>query len=82
MTFQVVAETHNFTRAAMTLGYSQSGVTMQIKALERELGTMLFERCRFSRRVELTDEGRLTLDYARRLLTLADETKAAVRASA
>jgi DNA-binding transcriptional LysR family regulator len=76
-TFCAVAAAHSFTRAAGQLGYSQPNVTTHIKMLESELGVRLFERCRFSRTVLLTDAGRSTLEYARRLFTLAEETKAA-----
>ncbi|MGZ5508137.1 MAG: LysR family transcriptional regulator [Limisphaerales bacterium] len=78
--FRMVALTHNFTRAAAELGYSQSSVTHHVKALERELGTALLKRYRFSKTVQLTEAGRRTLDYAERLLALADEVKAAVNA--
>ena len=77
-TFRVVAQTHNFTRAAAELGYSQSSVTGHIQALERELGASLFERHRFSRTVVLTRVGRRVLEYAGRLLSLAAEVRAAV----
>jgi DNA-binding transcriptional LysR family regulator len=77
-TFRVVATTHNFTRAAVELGYSQSSVTGHIQALERELGAPLFERYRFSRTVVLTKIGQCTLEYADRLLALAEEAEAAV----
>ena len=43
ITFLKVAELKNFSKAAEKLGYSQSAVTVQIKQLEKELGT-LFER--------------------------------------
>ena len=76
-TFRVVATTNNFTRAAAELGCCQSTVTVHIKELERELGVQLFERCRFSKKVVLTEAGRRTLEYASRLFTLADEAKAA-----
>jgi len=76
-TFQVAAATSNFTRAAAQLGYCQSSVTVHIKALEDELGVPLFERCRSSKTVVLTDVGRQVLEYAGRLLALAEETKAA-----
>ena len=76
-TFRMVAVTNSFTRAAAELGYSQSSVTTQIKALERELGAPLFDR--FTKKVALTEVGQRTFEYAGRLLALADETKAAVR---
>jgi DNA-binding transcriptional LysR family regulator len=75
-TFQVVAKTGNFTRAAAELGYSQSSVTNHIQALEREMGAALFDRA--SRNIVLTEAGRRTLEYANRLLALAEEAKAAV----
>jgi DNA-binding transcriptional LysR family regulator len=76
-TFLVVAATSSFTRAAAELGYSQSSVTTHIQSLERELGVPLFDR--FGRKVLLTEIGRQMLDYANRLLALAEEAKAAVR---
>jgi DNA-binding transcriptional LysR family regulator len=76
-TFRVVAATSNFTRAADELGCCQSTVTVHIQELERELGVQLFDRCRFSKKVVLTEAGRCTLEYASRLFTLAHEAKAA-----
>ncbi len=76
-TFLVVAATNNFTRAAAELGYSQSSVTTHIQALERELGAPLFDRV--YRNVILTEVGRRTLEYANRLIALADEAKASVQ---
>jgi DNA-binding transcriptional LysR family regulator len=76
-TFLVLAATSSFTRAAAELGYSQSSVTTHIQSLERELGVPLFDR--FGRKVLLTEIGRQMLDYANRLLALAEEAKAAVR---
>ena len=43
ITFVRIAELQNFSKAAEQLGYSQSAVTMQIKQLEAELNTQLFE---------------------------------------
>ncbi len=78
-TFRVVASTGHFTSAAVQLGYSQATVTVHIKGLESQLGVTLFERCRFSRNIVLTAAGRRALEYAARLLALAEETKAAVK---
>ena len=77
-TFCTVAETSSFTQAAQALGYVQSNVTVQIKSLEKELGTLLFVRERFAKRVELTEAGRKVLDYAYRLLALEREAFSAV----
>jgi DNA-binding transcriptional ArsR family regulator len=78
-TFRVVASTGHFTSAAVQLGYSQATVTVHIKALESQLGVTLFERCRFSRNIVLTQAGRRALEYAVRLLALAEETKMALK---
>ncbi len=70
-TFQMIAATGSFTRAAQALGYSQSNVTYQIKTLEETLGEELFDRKRFSRRVILTQAGARVLQYSRNMLELA-----------
>src|SRR5690349_21719254 len=80
ITFRVLARTLNFTRTASELGYVQSSVTAQIQALEAELGVPLFDR--LGKRVSLTDGGRQLLEYAERILALADEARAAVSADA
>ena len=48
------AQFQSFSKAAESLGYSQSAVTVQIKALEEELGVRLFDR--MNKRVLLTVE--------------------------
>jgi DNA-binding transcriptional ArsR family regulator len=78
-TFRVVASTGHFTSAAVQLGYSQATVTVHVKALESQLGVTLFERCRFSRNIVLTEAGRRALEYAVRLLALAEEAKMALK---
>ena len=75
-TFKTVARTLSFSRAARELGYVQSAVTAQIKALEREMGVPLFDR--LGRRVVLTDAGLVLLRYAERILDLSEEARAAV----
>ena len=54
--FIAVAEHLNFRHAANTLGVSQSSVSARIRALEVELGILLFERN--TRGVRLTEAGR------------------------
>ncbi len=78
-TFRVVGKTMNFTKAAMILGYSQSSVTSHIQALEKELGTTLLERDRFSKSITLTEAGRSALEYANRLIGMANELITSVR---
>jgi DNA-binding transcriptional LysR family regulator len=76
-TFCCVAETKNFTKAARELHYSQSNVSMQIQALEEELGVCLFER--LGKRVILTKAGECLHSYASALLRLADEASRTVK---
>ncbi len=73
ITFIHVAELGSFTGAAEQLGYSQSTVSFQIKALEEELGCLLFERINHT--VTLTERGRELVSYAHRIRSLTDEFK-------
>ncbi|MFE6408690.1 LysR family transcriptional regulator [Streptomyces sp. NPDC057837] len=67
--FVAVAEERNFTRAAERVHISQSGVSAQIRRLERELGAELFDRS--ARTVTLTPAGRAALGHARAALAAA-----------
>lgn len=55
--FEAAARHLSFTRAAEELHVTQAAISHQVKALEDELGCTLF--LRLSRRVALTEEGRL-----------------------
>src|SRR5215207_8601066 len=76
-TFREVAEALSFTRAAQKLNMTQSAVSHQIKALERELGEPLFIRAKGG--VRLTDSGQLALSYADRILEEADSLRERIR---
>ncbi len=73
ITFLQVAELNSFTKAAEVLGFSQSTVSFQIKQLETELNSQLFERINHT--VTLTDKGLEVLDYAHQILKLTRELK-------
>lgn len=75
--FKAVVEQGGVTRAAVTLHRVQSNVTTRVKQLEARLGTALFVRQ--GRRLALSPEGRLLLDYADRLLRLSAEAEAALQ---
>ena len=61
--FYTVAEAGSFTRAGDDLGLSQSAVSRQISALERELKAPLFHR--HARGLILTEQGDLLFRAAR-----------------
>ncbi|MGR9263717.1 LysR family transcriptional regulator [Rhizobium leguminosarum] len=64
--FVACAEELHFTRAAEKLGIAQPPLSQQIKLLEREIGTRLFNRT--TRGVELTRAGESLLTDARAIL--------------
>lgn len=66
-----VAARGSFSAAAQSLAYTQSAVSQQIAALEREAGTTLVERS--ARGIRLTDAGRALVEHADVILArLAD----------
>jgi DNA-binding transcriptional LysR family regulator len=77
--FRAVAHSLNFRVAAESLLMTQPAVSQQIKALESELDTPLFDRS--GGRVALTPAGEALLPFAERLKHLADEAREAVAAA-
>src|ERR1700722_12875143 len=71
-----VAEEANFTRAAQRVHISQSGVSAQVRELERDLGAPLIDRS--SRAARLTDAGAAALPHARAALAAAAALRQAV----
>ena len=69
--FVAVAEELSFTRAAGRLHIGQPPLSHQIQMLEAEVGARLLERSK--RWVRLTEAGKLFLDDARRVLSLAEQ---------
>jgi len=75
--FVAVAEELNFTRAAKRLGINQPPLSLQIRQLEKEMGTPLLVR--HARGVELTNAGRLMLEDTRVILNQVEQAKIGVR---
>jgi len=68
--FVAVAEWKGFSHAARRLYVSQSAISEQISDLEREIGVQLLDRNR--RQVALTDEGKIFLEEAKKILCSVD----------
>ncbi|MGC8743252.1 MAG: LysR family transcriptional regulator [Verrucomicrobiia bacterium] len=61
-----LAETESFTKAAQINGITQSAVSQQISALEREFKSLLIERSK--KRFRLTREGEILYEYAKQII--------------
>src|SRR5215472_3328713 len=77
--FAAVVHEGGVTRAAERLHRVQSNVTTRVRQLEAELGVRLF--IREGKRLHVAPAGEVLLDYADRLLALAEEARAAVQDS-
>jgi len=64
-TFLQIVESGSFSRAAEVLGYTQSTVSLQISALEKELNCKLFDRINHT--IALTNRGRELVPYAQQV---------------
>lgn len=73
-----VVEHGGFTRAAERLGVSKAHVSKQVRELEAALGVRLLHRT--TRRVALTDAGRLYVEYARQAREVLGDGERAVSA--
>lgn len=77
--FVCAAEENSFTRAAEKLGYAQSNITTQVRLLEEEFNTRLFER--LGKKIALTADGEKLLYHAKRLLRYASDIKGTMTSS-
>src|SRR6185436_12279285 len=77
--FVAVVERRSFSQAAERLGVTQPAVSLQVRALEKRLGTQLLDRS--GRRVEPTEAGWRLYRGAQRMLALEDQLVADVAAS-
>ncbi|MBV8080227.1 MAG: LysR family transcriptional regulator [Actinobacteria bacterium] len=74
--FCAVVERRSFSQAAERLGVTQPAVSLQVRALEKRLGTQLLDRS--GRRVEPTEAGLRLYRGAQRLLALEKQLVAEV----
>jgi DNA-binding transcriptional LysR family regulator len=75
--FEAVARLGGMNRAAIALNTVQSNITARIKALEADIGCLLFERR--PRGVALTAGGQRLLPYAERAMRLIADARCAAR---
>lgn len=75
--FVAVAEELHFGRAAESLHIAQPALSIQIKKMEQQLGTALFERT--SRSVALTEAGQLFRDQVEKALYYAEQAERVVK---
>lgn len=75
--FVAVVECNGYTPAARYLHRTQAAISQQIARLEDCVGFDLFEKPK--RQLKLTEQGKVLLDYARRLLSLNNETMEKLR---
>jgi LysR family cyn operon transcriptional activator len=75
--FDAVAETLNFTRAAERLHVTQSTLSHQIRQMEDELGSVLFDRS--GKKVRMTEAGEILRSYMTPALEQIDRGVQALR---
>lgn len=82
ITLTAIAREGSFSRAAESLGYTQSAVSQQVRRLERLVGQQLVERPGGPRAVQLTAAGELLLGHAEAIVARLDSARADLRALA
>ncbi len=75
--FLAVVDANGFTAAARKLHVAQPAVSMAVRKLEQNLELNLFHRR--ERSIELTDEGRVLLQHARRIVQAAADAELEMR---
>jgi DNA-binding transcriptional LysR family regulator len=73
-TFVAIVDTGGLTSAGKKVGRTQPAITHQIQRLEDQIGRTLFDDNR--RKLSLTHDGEVLLEFARAMLRLNDEARA------
>lgn len=76
-TFRAVVQAGGINKAAESLHRAQSSITVRIQQLEEKVGVPLFRRD--GRALQLSPAGKVLMEYADRLLELAEEASEAIR---
>lgn len=74
--FYAVCQELHFTRAAEKVGISQPSLSQQIRLLEHEIGTPLFDR--IGKKTDLTESGKLLLKYTRNIFSELEQAKTSI----
>ncbi|MBY0600133.1 LysR family transcriptional regulator [Bacillus bingmayongensis] len=74
--FYAVCQELHFTRAAEKVGISQPSLSQQIRLLEHEIGTPLFDR--IGKKTALTESGKLLLKYTRNIFHELEQAKTSI----
>ncbi|MGJ7911713.1 LysR family transcriptional regulator [Neobacillus sp. LXY-1] len=74
--FYAVCQELHFTRAAEKVGISQPSLSQQIRLLEHEIGTPLFDR--IGKKTALTESGELLLKYTRNIFHELEQAKTSI----
>lgn len=75
-TFLEIVRLKSFSKAALTCFRTQPAISAQIRQLELELNTSLFER--LGTRIQLTPAGRIFADYSEQILDLRRRAQNAI----
>jgi DNA-binding transcriptional LysR family regulator len=75
-TFLEIVRLKSFSKAAQTCYRTQPAISAQVRQLEQELNTPLFER--FGSRISLTTAGKIFADYAAQMLDLRRQARDAI----
>jgi len=75
-TFLEIVRLKSFSKAAQTCYRTQPAISAQVRQLEQELNTALFER--FGSRISLTTAGKIFADYAAHMLDLRRQARDAI----
>ncbi|WP_203363685.1 LysR substrate-binding domain-containing protein [Bacillus sp. REN10] len=74
--FYAVCQELHFTRAAEKVGISQPSLSQQIRLLEHEIGTPLFDR--IGKKTDLTESGKLLLKYTRNIFSELEQARTSI----